>query len=180
LGIPDLGVLGINDNDHPPHQLAYMAPHKSTVKNIWGAVKQKGKHSQQMQASLLCVLNMLFYGERHFRESGDAVLTSQQHQPAANSPCWVQRLGFNCLGSTAWVQRFNCLQGFNCLGSTAWVELFNCLQGFNCPGSTAGVQSGDLCLTSTCDQWENGKPISSIDTGRATIEHGAKTNSDLQ
>jgi hypothetical protein len=30
-----------------------------------------------------------------------------------------------------------------------------------------------------CDTWENGKSISSIDTGRASIEHGAKTDSDL-
>ncbi len=35
------------------------------------------------------------------------------------------------------------------------------------------------CLTATCDGWENGKSISSIDTGSASIEHGAKTNSDL-
>jgi hypothetical protein len=36
-----------------------------------------------------------------------------------------------------------------------------------------------VCLTATCDKWENGKSISSIDTGHASIEHGAKTNSDL-
>jgi len=36
-----------------------------------------------------------------------------------------------------------------------------------------------LCLTATCDQWENGKSISSIDTGQASIAHGAKTDSDL-
>ncbi len=35
------------------------------------------------------------------------------------------------------------------------------------------------CLTATCDKWENGKSISSFDTGSASIEHGAKTNSDL-
>jgi RNA recognition motif-containing protein len=35
------------------------------------------------------------------------------------------------------------------------------------------------CLTATCDQWENGKSISSIDTGQASIAHGAKTDSDL-
>ncbi len=35
------------------------------------------------------------------------------------------------------------------------------------------------CLTATCDKWENGKSISSIDTGHASIEHGAKTDSDL-
>jgi hypothetical protein len=31
----------------------------------------------------------------------------------------------------------------------------------------------------TRDKWENGKPISSFDTGHASIEHGAKTDSDL-
>ncbi len=37
------------------------------------------------------------------------------------------------------------------------------------------------CLTATCDKWENGKSISSIDTGSASmpVEHGAKTDSDL-
>ncbi len=35
------------------------------------------------------------------------------------------------------------------------------------------------CLTATCDQWEHGKSISSIDTGQASIAHGAKTDSDL-
>ncbi len=37
------------------------------------------------------------------------------------------------------------------------------------------------CSTVTCDkcQSENGKSISSIDTGRARMEHGAKTDSDL-
>ncbi len=35
------------------------------------------------------------------------------------------------------------------------------------------------CLTLTCDKWENGKPMSSIDTGSASIEHGTKTDSDL-
>ncbi len=38
---------------------------------------------------------------------------------------------------------------------------------------------GIRCLTATCDKWENGKSISSIDTGRASIEHGAKTDPDL-
>jgi hypothetical protein len=37
----------------------------------------------------------------------------------------------------------------------------------------------ERCLTATCDKWENGKSISSIDTGRASIEHGAKIDSDL-
>jgi hypothetical protein len=35
------------------------------------------------------------------------------------------------------------------------------------------------CLTATYDKWKNGKSISSIDTGRASIEHGAKTDADL-
>ena len=35
------------------------------------------------------------------------------------------------------------------------------------------------CLTTTCDQWENDKPISSIKTSQASIAHGAKTDSDL-
>ncbi len=38
------------------------------------------------------------------------------------------------------------------------------------------------CLTATCDKWENGKTttsISSVDTGHASMEHGAKTDSDL-
>jgi hypothetical protein len=37
------------------------------------------------------------------------------------------------------------------------------------------------CLTATCDKWANGKSISSIqvDTGRVSIRHGAKTDSDL-
>ncbi len=35
------------------------------------------------------------------------------------------------------------------------------------------------CLTATCDKWENGNSISSIDTGHASIEHGTKTDSDL-
>ncbi len=35
------------------------------------------------------------------------------------------------------------------------------------------------CLTATCDNWENGKSISSIDTSHASIGHGAKTDSDL-
>ena len=34
-------------------------------------------------------------------------------------------------------------------------------------------------LTVTCNKWENGKSISSIDTGHASIQHGAKTDSDL-
>ena len=39
---------------------------------------------------------------------------------------------------------------------------------------------GTLCLTATCDKWENGgKSISSIDAGNASMEHGAKTDSDL-
>jgi hypothetical protein len=37
----------------------------------------------------------------------------------------------------------------------------------------------ERCLTVTCDKWENGKSISSFDTGHASIEHGAKTNSHL-
>jgi hypothetical protein len=35
------------------------------------------------------------------------------------------------------------------------------------------------CLTATCNQWENGKYISSIGIGQASIGHGAKTDSDL-
>ncbi len=35
------------------------------------------------------------------------------------------------------------------------------------------------CLTATCYLWENSKSISSIDTGQASIAHGAKTVSDL-
>ena len=37
------------------------------------------------------------------------------------------------------------------------------------------------CLTAKCDKWENGKSTrsSSIHTGRASIGHGAKTDSDL-
>jgi hypothetical protein len=35
------------------------------------------------------------------------------------------------------------------------------------------------CLTATCDKWENGKSISSIDTGHASIEHRAKIDLDL-
>ncbi len=35
------------------------------------------------------------------------------------------------------------------------------------------------CLTTTCDKWESGQSISSTDTGHASIEHGAKTDSDL-
>jgi hypothetical protein len=35
------------------------------------------------------------------------------------------------------------------------------------------------CLTATCYKLENGKSISSVDTGSASIEHGAKTDSDL-
>ncbi len=35
------------------------------------------------------------------------------------------------------------------------------------------------CLTATCDKWENSKSISPIDTGHASIGHGAKTDSDL-
>jgi hypothetical protein len=35
------------------------------------------------------------------------------------------------------------------------------------------------CLTATFDKWENGKSSSSIDTGHASIDHGAKTDSDL-
>jgi hypothetical protein len=31
-------------------------------------------------------------------------------------------------------------------------------------------------LIATCDKWENGKSISSIDTCRASMEHGAKSN----
>jgi hypothetical protein len=34
-------------------------------------------------------------------------------------------------------------------------------------------------LTAICVKWENGKSISSIETGQASIEHGAKTDSDL-
>jgi hypothetical protein len=34
-------------------------------------------------------------------------------------------------------------------------------------------------LTATCDKRENGKSISSIGTGRASMEHGAKTHPDL-
>ncbi len=47
--------------------------------------------------------------------------------------------------------------------------------------ATRGLPS-HVCLTAltaTCDKWENGKPISSIYTGRAIIEHGAKSDSDL-
>jgi hypothetical protein len=33
-----------------------------------------------------------------------------------------------------------------------------------------------ILLTATCDKWENGKSISSIDTGHVSIEHGAKTD----
>jgi hypothetical protein len=33
--------------------------------------------------------------------------------------------------------------------------------------------------TAICDQWENDKSISSIDTGQASVAHGAKTDSDL-
>jgi hypothetical protein len=36
-----------------------------------------------------------------------------------------------------------------------------------------------VCLTATCDKWENGKSIRSIDSGHASIEHGAKTDTDL-
>ncbi len=35
------------------------------------------------------------------------------------------------------------------------------------------------CLTSTWYKWENDKTIKSIDNGHASIEHGAKTDSDL-
>ncbi len=38
---------------------------------------------------------------------------------------------------------------------------------------------GTWCLPVTCDEWENGKSVSSIDTGRASIGYGAKTDSDL-
>ena len=30
------------------------------------------------------------------------------------------------------------------------------------------------CSTATCDEWQNGKSISSIDTGHAGMEHGAR------
>ncbi len=43
-------------------------------------------------------------------------------------------------------------------------------------GCSAG---GGLCLIATSDKWDNGESISSIDTGHASIEHGAKTDSDL-
>ncbi len=39
--------------------------------------------------------------------------------------------------------------------------------------------AGCLLLAATCDEWENDKSISSVDTGHASIEHGAKADSDL-
>jgi hypothetical protein len=43
----------------------------------------------------------------------------------------------------------------------------------------AGRFAGTDRLTAICDKWKNGKSISSIDTGRASIERGAMTDSDL-
>jgi hypothetical protein len=36
-----------------------------------------------------------------------------------------------------------------------------------------------MCLTATCDQWENGKSISSTDSAQTTIAHRADPDSDL-
>ena len=52
-----------------------------------------------------------------------------------------------------------------------------------CDGVTIKLSTSlpilDGYLTAICDKWENGKPISSIDSGHASIEHGPKTDSDL-
>ncbi len=48
-----------------------------------------------------------------------------------------------------------------------------------CGHTRVGPRRGLQCLTAACDKWENGESISSIDTGHASIEHEAKTDSDL-
>ncbi len=55
-------------------------------------------------------------------------------------------------------------------------EIVTCEDDYQIEHQTS--HSGE-CLTATCDKWDNGESISSIDTGRASIEHGAKTDSDL-
>ncbi len=44
-------------------------------------------------------------------------------------------------------------------------------------GGVTPVTGGLVCAT--CDQWENGKSISSLDTSPASIAQGTKTDSDL-